>query len=117
MSHEKIARIVMGVIRRTGDGKIDWETTERTGVFQASFPNYSIRLSTIEGDLGVDYWFAIINNEGATIERVSDVDLSSNIEAAFEEMGNLYSAARRIALGVEKALDELLEIIDRDELI
>lgn len=115
MAGSKIARIIQGVDRQTKAGKIDWETTETEGVFQASFANYSIRLSCSEAEAGLDYWFVIINNEGLAIESVSDVQLSQEINAAYRFMENLYVNARRAALGVDKALDDLLNIFGDDD--
>lgn len=114
MSNSKIARIIQGVDKKTKAGEIDWETTEKEDVFQASLANYSIRLSFQEGELGNDYWFTIINNEGLVIESVSDVQLSGELEGAYRLMDELYSSSRRVALGVDEALDELLNIFDDD---
>lgn len=114
MSDSKIVRIIQGVIRQTNAGKIDWEVTESEDTFQASFPNYSIRLSYTESNMGKDYWLTIINNEGLVIESVSDVDVKSELEGSYKIMEGLYANARRVALGVDKALDELLNIFDDD---
>lgn len=115
MSDSKVARIIQGVARQTNAGKIDWEVTESEGTFQASFPNYSIRLSYTEAEMGLDYWFTIINNEGLVIESVSDVQLRPELDGAFKIMESLYVNSRRVALGVDKALDELLNIFDEDD--
>lgn len=114
MSDSKIVRIIQAIDRETKAGRIDWEVTEIEGVFQASFPNYSIRLSCEERDLGNDYWFTIINNEGLVIENISDLDLKAELDGAFRFMEGLYANSRRIALGVEKALDDLLSMFDDD---
>ncbi|WP_458718197.1 hypothetical protein [Pseudomonas gregormendelii] len=114
MSESKIVRLIQGVVRQTNAGKIDWEVTEREEVFQASFTNYSIRLSQTEADMGVDYWLTIINNEGLVIESVSDVQIREELDGAYRIMESLYANARRVALGVDKALDDLLNIFDHD---
>jgi hypothetical protein len=114
MSESKIVRLIQGVVRQTSAGKIDWEVTEREEVFQASFANYSIRLSHSEADMGVDYWLTIINNEGLVIESVSDVQVRDELDGAYKIMEGLYANARRVALGVDKALDDLLNIFDDD---
>ncbi|EJN18241.1 hypothetical protein [Pseudomonas sp. GM80] len=114
MTDSKIVRIIKGVDRQTKSGKIDWEITETENVFQASFPNYSIRLSYDELEFGNDYWLTIINNEGIVIESVSDVKLKDEFEGAYKFMESLYANARRVALGVDKALDDLLSIFDDD---
>jgi len=114
MSDSKIVRLIQGVVRQTDAGKIKWEVTETEETFQASFPNYSIRLSYSESNMGKDYWLTIINDEGLVIESVSDVQIKSELEGSYRIMESLYVNARRVALGVDKALDELLNIFDED---
>lgn len=114
MIESKIVRIIQGVVRQTNAGKIDWDVTEREDVFQASFPNYSIRLSYTESAMGVDYWLTVLNDEGVVIESVSDVDVRDELDGAYKIMERLYANARRVALGVDKALDDLLTIFDED---
>ncbi|MCF5044146.1 hypothetical protein GIW79_27235 [Pseudomonas sp. PA-7-1E] len=113
MSNSKIVRLIQGIVRQTNAGKIDWEVTETEDVFQASFPNYSIRLSYDESNLGTDYWLTIMNGEGVVIESVSDVQIKTELEGSYKIMEGLYSDARRVALGVDKALDDLLSMFDR----
>lgn len=114
MSDSKIVRLIQGIVRQTNAGKIDWEVTESEEVFQASFPNYSIRLSYTTSNMGTDYWLTIMNDEGLVIESVSDVQIKSELEGSYRIMEGLYSDARRVALGVDKALDDLLSIFDED---
>jgi len=113
MSNTKIVRLIQGIVKQTEAGKINWEVTESEEVFQASFPNYSIRLSYTASDMGTDYWLTIMNDEGSVIESVSDVQIKSELDGSYRIMESLYSNARRVALGVDKALDDLLNIFDK----
>lgn len=120
MSYEKIARLVRALSKKTADGKIEWKSTVDDGVFQVSFPNYSVQVSTRptrdERAEGQDVVVSIRNEEGELIEQVADIDFdNTNLPGAFRTMTNLYNSARRQALGVEKALDELLGEIGEED--
>lgn len=60
-------------------------------------------------DQGEDYGISIVNKEGLVIEELDDVSLSaSGFRKPLERMQDLYRRARRRAMGVERALDEIL---------
>ncbi len=106
----KIAQLVKRVHDQTQAGKIPWEETENDKVFQASFPTYTIRYS-VRGD---DYVLTIYNDQGSVVERVDDTNFAED-EVGFEPyptMRETYESARRQALGVEKAIDDILHYLD-----
>ncbi|RBC03299.1 hypothetical protein C3E97_004510 [Pseudomonas sp. MWU12-2115] len=113
MSYPKIAKLVETLAVQTESGSLQWAQTEKSDMFQASFPRYSIRLypktaSTFE----VDYVLQILNDLGDIVEEVSDPDLRSVLENPFNKMRDLYEGARRSAMGVESALDDILFFLD-----
>ncbi len=112
----KIAQLVERVHHQTLAGKVPWEETERDGVYQASFPNYSIRYSSRPTQSsGVDYILAIYNEQGSIVEEVADPDLDEDdIDwEPYEVMKETYERARGQALGVEAAIDDILRYLDK----
>lgn len=108
MADEKLIKLVTGLNKQTFAGKVAWESTDLVGVFQVSYPNYSIRISSRERGGAEDVFITIINSVGDVVESFSDVTLSSDFSSAYRLMSNTYFEARRIAMGVNAALDEIL---------
>jgi len=106
---------------RTDAGKVAWERTANDDVYQASFPNHAVRIFTRAGEAEfLDYVVQIVNQEGVVVEEASDVDLSKLIAPSppnyvFQFMKDLHGAARRKAMGVDRALDILIDSLDRDD--
>ncbi|WP_116817757.1 hypothetical protein [Pseudomonas syringae] len=108
MADEKLIKLVTELNKQTSAGKVAWESTDLVGVFQVSYPNYSIRISSRERNDVEDVFITIINSVGDVVESFSDVTLSSDFSSAYRLMSNTYFEARRIAMGVNAALDEIL---------
>ena len=119
MSYPKMVYLVQKLYRRTDDGTAEWEETDIEGVFQAPFPEYTVRLSMHSPDGHVpgseDYVLSILNARGLKIEEVSDVDLAEDLADSYEVMKHLYRAARRKAMGVDQALDSILSALGKDD--
>lgn len=111
----KIVQLIEQLHTRTMDGKVRWEQTERKDVYQAAFPNYALRIATQGNVNNPDYVLTIYNEEGGIIEDVSDVDLQEDLDNSLETMRGIYEAARREAMGIEKALNDLLTYMQQDE--
>jgi hypothetical protein len=66
----------------------------------------------------IDYFIEIVNEDGRTIDRFSDVTLEKTDPSPqdhpghFITMKDLFDVARRKALGVDQALDEILRNLD-----
>jgi hypothetical protein len=109
-SEEKFFAILKRLHAKTKAGQTEWEETPSTGVFQTSFPNYTIKLWAD----GNDYYISILDGLGATLESYSDAALTTAFPGgnAFPIMRELYAMARRRALGVDAALDSLLRELE-----
>lgn len=96
---------------RTAHGWIDWSQTEKSGVFEAIFPNYSVRIFERPNphNAEIDYVLRIINSDGSVVEEITDVTMRDSLDRAYERFAGLYGAARRRALGVEAALNDLIK--------
>jgi hypothetical protein len=82
-------------------GELKWEPTSGESTFQTSFPKYSVSITHVAGD----YLIRLFNESGRHIESVSSSELYSG---GFEKAGELFELARRNALQVDNALDELV---------
>lgn len=111
-TEERLLKLVQGLLAKTKSGDVVWERTSATDVFQAAFPRYTVKVSE-RGDasepLLTNYVVSIFDEAGTIIERASYLDLGKSSQVNnFELMKELYSVARRQALGVDGALDTLL---------
>jgi hypothetical protein len=112
--YPKIARIIERLLARTLRGEIKWERTAAEGVFQSSFPDYSVVVTGRTGGPGVldEYSFEIRNSEGEVVEKVSRIQLHWQLPEAAEVLADLYDAARRRALSADEALDKVLQYLE-----
>ena len=102
---DKLIQIAELVYKKTIVGEIRWERTPQNNIFQTSFPNYSILIQ----DRGI-LTFKICNEKGEVIEEISE---QQAIGLGFLNMRELFIAARRGAMNVEQALDDLLKTLGR----
>jgi hypothetical protein len=111
MAYEKLTKILIELIQKTDSGSLAWEPTAEEGVYQVSFPRFTVQLSSN----GADIVLSILNSEGTVIEEASDPEFTDHITDAYVAMKQLYANARRRALGVDAALDELLEELSKKD--
>jgi hypothetical protein len=118
-TEEKLLKVVQRLYAKTKAGEIPWEKTSGKGIFQAAFPSYVIKLSSrpnADNPEALDYIASVVDESGIVIERASDLDLSkvASEGGVFSMMGELYTMARRQALGVDGALDSLLGELEKE---
>jgi len=111
MANERYFSILDRLIAKSRNRELDWKEGVFPQSFQVSFPNYSLTLGPQFRGNTKDYVVTILNSEGTAIDEFSDVDLG---DGYFAQMDELYQSARRQALGVDKALDEILQELDDD---
>jgi len=115
MADRKLLTLVERLHRRTQERKVQWGETPKDGVFQAEFGGIIVTLQ-LRPDPQYpeepDYIVRILNDEGRLVEQFTNNDLSSLAENAerhpYRLMSELYDDARRLAMGVDRALDTLL---------
>ena len=113
----KIHDLVQRLVDRTDQGKVSWEITADEGTYQASFPNYSVRLFTRRqfnyNDDDVDYVMTIHDESGEMVDEITDSALKdSGFDDAYKRMKHLYNEARRKAKGVDKVIEGLLSELE-----
>lgn len=116
MAANKIARLVTSLVNRTERGELSWEPTSEDGVFMAAFPDYSLTIDALARDFGNDpiYRISIYNKTGALIDTMSTED-DLGIPNQYPVLKNLYDTARRTAMGIEQALDSIIDALDDDD--
>lgn len=105
----KYVTLAQRLVARQAQGRLDWKETETDGLFQVSFPDYSIRIQPHENRYGVDYAIvSIYNDEGTELDTFTGLALQDEWPDANEQLLELYQSARRAALKVDKAIDSLI---------
>ena len=121
MSYPKLGKVVETIKRKTDSGTLRWSQTETSGIFQVAFPSYAVRISKKENNtssfstivLGRDFHiFSVYNDEGDIVESATTYELMKINDEAPAKMAELYETARRQAMGVEDALDSILDDLD-----
>ena len=115
MSDEKFAKLIRRLSEKTQGGQLDWEATAQEDTFSVSFANYSVHISYDEREDNQYFMITIVDSAGNTIDQVDDSNFSSSDfsgENPEEFLRSIYSQARKIAMGVDEALDDILEEID-----
>jgi hypothetical protein len=108
MAFDKYKQLVDRLSQKTLNKELTWKESAQANAFQVSFTNYSVSFS--EQGAGPDYSIAIINSSGEVVDTFTDVDLDEGKGTAyFRKMGDLFQTARRQALGVDQAIDEILD--------
>lgn len=111
MDYEKLTRLITLISEKTGSDELKWEESAQEDTFQVAFPNYVVQITMTPETLDnyATYSLRILNDRNIVIEEVTPADLGRNFPDQKELLRELYTAARRQALGVEHALDTLLE--------
>ena len=114
-SSNKAFNLVKKIHEKTLNGDIHWEETEMEGIYQAAFPNYTVRIYenlSRDEDSSMYYTLSIFNGEGKRIEDITTWDLFKDHSESYTLMQELYKAARGIAMGVETAIDDILTSLE-----
>ena len=113
MSDERLLKLIQRLSDLTAKGRVAWKEAERGEAFLASFSGHSVSISVRKSRLSSDqseYFIRILDQWGDTVEEVGDEDFQT--EQVFTMLKQLFEKARRIARGVDVALDEILRELD-----
>lgn len=111
---DKARMFVEKVCAKTIAGELKWEKTPKTGVFQTGIARLVVLFSLQEKQNVKMYQLELLDENGEVVDSYTDetferseVALSPN--SLFKRMGTAYERARRQAMGVDRALDAILE--------
>jgi hypothetical protein len=105
MAANKLVEMTNLLLANTRAGTVKWEKTSTTGQFQAAFATYAIAIRG-PSDAPSLYFF---NEEGEMVEDFTSV--AAVLTGIVDQLKLLYQLARRQALGADKALDDILNIL------
>jgi len=111
MADEKVLRLLRRLHERTSSGQLQWTKTVVDGVYQASFPEYAVKVRPGEGgfDGPREFVMEIYDDDGVLIERVLDSDFGEHEGVAYKLLSGIYTIARRQAMGLDRAIDKILD--------
>ncbi|HYA40870.1 MAG TPA: hypothetical protein VEF34_06180 [Syntrophobacteraceae bacterium] len=115
----KTANFIGQLYAATIEDKIQWDKTVEENQFQTSFTNYSIKIGLYQGgyDDVDNYELSVINSDGIEIAKINPNDVESftfrykqgeQPKSSYRIFREIYEKARRTALGIEQALDDLM---------
>lgn len=123
MTDDKALELAQSLHRRTLEDKIEWTEGGSDRAFQASFGNFAVEVREVpDRDYPdqPDYSIAVRDALGREIEQITNVTLRPVMDRTTAEGLNPYAVlqetyrlARRKALGYDKALDSILEQLNK----
>lgn len=121
MTDPRLRLLVQRLHDKGLEGSVPWEKGLDEGIFQASFRDYSIKIlrqptrhHTGDPD-EEDIVLQIFNEKGELIEEVDDTSFKIGDFGPvypFPFMAEIHAMARRAVMGVNKAVDSILEQLE-----
>jgi hypothetical protein len=121
MTEEKLVQLADKIEERSAAGTLHWEQTAESNEFQTTLASFVVRIACYRGNDGIDYAIRLIGSDGIELDSVTDVELTKLArksprdafpKSGFEVMESIFKNAKRQALGVDKALDDILSELD-----
>lgn len=121
LANQKRKKLINELVSKTISGGISWDSTISDNVFKVDFRRSGLKI--VED--GADYSLSVINSAGIVVDSFTDNELdgrSINLGSLGEgtsteyyiKMRDLYFQARRIALGSDEVLDDILKELDEN---
>ena len=119
MADDKLVTLARKLHKQTRAGHVEWEKTNEEGVFEADFAGFAVQLSEAIAEEEPVYFIRIFDREGVLLEEFSDEDATEILNRTtptepsvmFEVLAETYRGARRVAMGVDKAVDSILSAL------
>lgn len=106
---------------RTRGGKLSWEETSQKHSYRAPLGDFTVTIAAVddpEYPEQPDYHVAIYDESGRWIETITNTDLRPFMNDKFQDrnpyqlMAETFSAAHRNALGVDRVVRSIIELLD-----
>ncbi|MGB3552834.1 MAG: hypothetical protein WA993_19305 [Candidatus Binatus sp.] len=103
MATSKVVELAVLIREKTRSGEVRWEKTSNARAFQTAFPKYAVQIVSPAAGMAT---LLVFNAQGALIEELSwPAAVGAQLGPALIDT---FEMARRQALGVDNALDEIL---------
>ena len=108
---KKLITVMNKLYARTKADVVDWEPSEDPNIYAVKFADYSISIERVpEAENAPESFnFSIANSDGLVIQEVDNNLAKKN---GFADMKDLFDRARRRAVDLNGALDDLLSELD-----
>jgi hypothetical protein len=105
---KKLITVLTKLYARTKADVVDWEPSEDANIFAVKFSDYTISLVRMLATPthAESFNLSIANSDGAVIQ---EMDSSTARDNGFADMPDLFYRARRHAVDLNGALDDLLK--------
>jgi hypothetical protein len=105
-----IDEVLTKLLERTDAGKVNWKPTADEQTFVAALGNASVMIQAFPEAPKL----SILNKAGVEIEALGGNSVTLGGKA-WAELADLYVMARRVALGVDSQLDDLMRELETVE--
>lgn len=115
MVANKFVQLMRKVEEKTTRGEIAWEATAEESIYQATLSMFVIRIAQNPGDGGPDYILSVADKQNCTVDSASNLDFPPEQVQAFKPyqmLKDIFETARRMALGADTAIDNILSELD-----
>ena len=108
---KKLITMITRLYARTKDDVVDWEPSEDASFFAVKLSDYTISIQRMLATADHAEWYNlwISNSDGAVIQ---EMDSSTARDNGFPDMSDLFYRARRHAVDLNTALDDILKDLD-----
>ena len=108
---KKLITVIARLYAKTKADLVDWEPSEDASFFAVKFADYTISIQRMLATKDRAEWFnlTIANSDGAVIQ---EMDSSTARDNGFADMSDLFYRARRHAVDLNQALNDILGELD-----
>jgi hypothetical protein len=105
---KKLITMITRLYAKTKADVVEWEPSEDASFFAVKFSDYTISIQRMLATTDHAEWFNlwIANSDGAVIQ---EMDSSTARDNGFPDMPDLFYRARRHAVDLNSALDDILQ--------
>lgn len=108
---KKLITVITRLYAKTKANVVDWEPSEDANIFAVKFSDYTITIQRMLATSETPEWFnlSISNSDGAVIQEMASTTAKNN---GFADVPDLFYRARRHAVNLSGALDDILKELD-----
>ena len=107
MVQDKLIALIETLAEKSEAEDLEWEAAAGSNSYQINFPRYTVTIFELDDEEVPAYRLTITNERGELVETV----LASNFGGMYQQLETVFSGARRKAMGVDSALDEILSSV------